>query len=204
MDAYLQIWGDAGAEILPVDRARTVIGREPTNDVALVDDAAVSRVHAVIEQYPSGWSIRDLGSVNGTYVNGRLLASERALCTGDEVRIGSTQLIFRTHARERSGPTVSLATTPPTLTRRERDVLVELCRPAVAAGLFQQPATIADIARTLVVSEAAVKFHLANLYEKFGISDRGPGRRAALAAAALEKGAISRAELRSAPFPHPG
>lgn len=196
MDAYLEVWGDAGAEPIGIVGDRTVIGRAPSNDVALVSDPSVSRVHAVVERYSSGWSIRDLGTANGTLVNGELVASERALRPGDEIRVGTTRLVFRAHIVERSATTVGIADKPPLLTRRERDVLVALCRPVVGPGAFAQPATSAEIARDLVVSEATVKFHLANLYDKFSIEEPGATRRARLAEAALTRGAVQRAELR--------
>ena len=85
---------------------------------------------------------------------------------------------------------------PPVLTRREHDVLVELCRPVVGPGPFTQPATAAEIASILVVSEATVKFHLSNLYDKFDIGEPSSNRRARLAEAALVRGAVQRAELR--------
>lgn len=61
----------------------------------------------------------------------------------------------------------------PELTRREREVVIELCRPSVAnTGLaFTEPATVREIAERLFVSEAAVKQHLLRLYDKFEIPD---------------------------------
>lgn len=199
MGAYLQIWGDAGGEVVPLEGDRIVVGRDPTNDVVLASDPTVSRVHAVLERYPSGWTIRDLGAANGTFVNGELLAAERALRPGDEVRVGATQLVFRVQTggeRELPDRTIAISDEPPELTRRERDVLVELCRPLVVPGQFAHPATVAEIARVLVVSRAAVTFHLDNLYEKFGIAGQGTSRRVDLANAALASGAVRRAELR--------
>jgi DNA-binding NarL/FixJ family response regulator len=198
MDAYLELWSDAGAEPIPIVGDRMVIGRATSNDVVLVSDPTVSRVHAVVEHYPSGWSIRDLGTANGTHVNGELVGTERALHPGDEIRVGATRIVFRAHIAEPSATTVSATDRPPTLTPRERDVLVALCRPVIGPGPFAQPATGAEIAKELVVSEATVKFHLSNLYDKFGIDEPGPNRRARLAEAALVRGAVQRAELRRA------
>ena len=59
---------------------------------------------------------------------------------------------------------------PPTLTPRERDVLVALCRPLLARDMFTEPASTRAIADELVITQAAVKQHLANLYDKFGIA----------------------------------
>ena len=196
MDAYLEVWGDAGAEIIGLTGDRMIIGRSASNDVVLESDPTVSRAHAVVERYPSGWSIRDLGTSNGTQVNGELVGAEQALQPGDEIRVGATRVVFRAHAQETSAPTMNATDKPPALTKRERDVLVALCRPVVGPGPFAQPATAVEIAQELVVSEATVKFHLSNLYDKFGIDEPGPSRRARLAEAALVRGAVQRTELR--------
>jgi pSer/pThr/pTyr-binding forkhead associated (FHA) protein len=196
MDAYLQIWGAASPEAIPIAGERTVIGRDDSNDVVLADDMAASRVHAVIERYPAGWTIRDLGSANGTYVNGDRLAAEQALRPGDEIRVGATSLVFRDRLAGEGDRTVTVTDAPPAITRRERDVLVELCRPLLGPGQFAQPASVTGIADALVVSRAAVSFHLDNLYAKFQIAGRGAARRAELANAALNSGAITRGDLR--------
>jgi len=84
------------------------------------------------------------------------------------------------------------------LTRRERDVLVALCRPATGTDVFIEPASVREIAGELVVTDAAVKQHLSNLYEKFSIPEDAPRRRVALARAALRRGAVSLPELQAA------
>lgn len=67
-----------------------VLGRDPTCDLVL-NDARCSRRHAVLEAGPQGISIRDAGSANGVYVNGRKV--ERAqLADGDVVRLGEVFL----------------------------------------------------------------------------------------------------------------
>jgi DNA-binding NarL/FixJ family response regulator len=91
---------------------------------------------------------------------------------------------------ERSGGTL------PEITPRERDVLVALCRPATSWELFVEPSSVREIAAALAVSEAAVKQHLLNLYEKFGIVDGGERRRVALARAAVRSGVVAVGELR--------
>src|SRR5450755_491570 len=92
------------------------------------------------------------------------------------------------------------------LTRREREVVIELCRPSVAnTGLaFTEPATVREIGERLFVSEAAVKQHLLRLYDKFEIPDGIDQRRLRLANEALARGAVTRADLGAAlPLPPP-
>ncbi len=68
------------------------IGRSPENDI-VVDDRRVSRRHADMEHVEGRWIIRDLGSTNGSAVNGRLVR-QAALRDGDRVSIGGFEVIF--------------------------------------------------------------------------------------------------------------
>ena len=87
------------------------------------------------------------------------------------------------------------ATSREDLTRRERDVLNALCRPLLGDDVIAQPASVREIAAELVVTDAAVKQHLANLFDKFAIVE-GDRRRLRLANAALSSGAVSLGDLR--------
>jgi hypothetical protein len=80
------------AERISITRAPVVIGRLSTNDVVL-SDPNVSRRHAELRRTPEGWLLVDLGSTNGTLVNGKL-AKEHSLEDGDRVAFGSSELIF--------------------------------------------------------------------------------------------------------------
>ncbi|GIU96621.1 MAG: hypothetical protein KatS3mg013_0424 [Actinomycetota bacterium] len=83
----------AGSSFLLAEDVTTV-GRNPDSAVFL-DDVTVSRKHAVVERRSDGWFVRDLGSLNGTYVNGEQV-DEAALASGDEVQIGRFKLTFVT------------------------------------------------------------------------------------------------------------
>jgi pSer/pThr/pTyr-binding forkhead associated (FHA) protein len=72
---------------------RRVIGRSSTCDYA-VADPTVSTRHAELVRLDDGWLIRDLGSLNGTRVNGWLANEERLRC-GDTVTLGATTFVFR-------------------------------------------------------------------------------------------------------------
>jgi pSer/pThr/pTyr-binding forkhead associated (FHA) protein len=67
-------------------------GRHPESDIFL-DDITVSRRHAVIERTGDGFTVRDAGSLNGTYVN-RDRVDKAVLKTGDELQIGRFRLSF--------------------------------------------------------------------------------------------------------------
>ncbi len=69
------------------------IGREVDNDVQLLV-TGVSRYHAKITFNGSAWSILDLGSTNGTRLNGKQISAETALTAGDSIVIGDQTLVF--------------------------------------------------------------------------------------------------------------
>ena len=196
MKSYLEVWGPGGREVRLLDGPSLTVGRHLSADLVLAADGEVSRVHAVLERVGPSWVVRDLSSRNGTLVNGERVSGSRPLASGDELRIGATRLTFRTEDVDRLPPTVGAAP-PPVLTPRERDVLLELFRPAVEPGTFTEPAGTRDIAAALVISEAAVKQHLTNLYAKFDIHAGLDRRRLRLANEALRRGAVSLADVRA-------
>ena len=177
---------------LPADRA--TIGNAPENDVPLDTDPTASHLHAVLERFPAGWCVTDLGSSNGTWVNGERIWASHRLRHGDEIRIGQTRLIFR-DPTSAGGAQTEVESAPPALTARERDVLVSLCRPLLDRDIFTEPASTRAIAEQLVITQAAVKQHLANLYDKFGVPAEDSNRRSRLANEALRRGAVSLPQL---------
>lgn len=166
------------------------VGTLESNDV-VVDADGVSRVHAALERFGDTWCVRDLGSRNGTFVNGERIIGEHALHSGDEVVLGRLRLVF--HGPARGTETAAIAQPPP-LTQRERDVLVALCRPLLTGDAFTEPASTRAIAAELVVSEAAVKQHLSRLYVKFDV-EHDERRRVQLANAAVSTGAVRVSDL---------
>lgn len=75
---------------------RLVIGRSSDGPGRLADDPEISRHHAEIARAPNGeFTIRDLSSTNGTYVNGTRLTVAAVLCVGDAIEVGGSKLIVR-------------------------------------------------------------------------------------------------------------
>jgi hypothetical protein len=85
--------GGIEGEVFPLDRERVTIGRAPTSDIFL-DDVTVSRHHAEILRDVDGPRLRDLGSLNGTYVNRRRIESDESLVDGDELQVGKFRLAY--------------------------------------------------------------------------------------------------------------
>jgi len=195
--ARIEIIGPMTRDVLPLEGDRLSIGSGESSDLVLSADRAISRVHVLFENIAGGWTVRDVGSRNGTFVNTARLIGERPLRDGDEIVLGHTRLIFRDPA-SRPSPTTETLDPPPVLTQRERDVLIELCRPVLMGNAFTAPPTVSEMAASLVVTAAAVKQHLGRLYEKFDIPAGDGDRRAQLANAALGRGAVTMADLRGA------
>ena len=71
------------------------IGRLEDNDIMIDDDSFISSHHARIEVRPEGTWVVDLGSTNGSFVNGQRLTGERSVRKGDRIQVGSTVLEMR-------------------------------------------------------------------------------------------------------------
>jgi pSer/pThr/pTyr-binding forkhead associated (FHA) protein len=82
---------NTGARFL-LDSDQVSSGRHPDSDIFL-DDVTVSRKHATFRREGDDFLVRDVGSLNGTYVN-RTRIDEAILKTGDEVQIGKFRLVF--------------------------------------------------------------------------------------------------------------
>jgi FHA domain len=79
-----------------LDSTGITIGRGAQNDVPLDDDEFASATHARVEPRRDGVWLEDIGSTNGTFVNGVRLSRARKLVPGDLVRVGETDLRFDT------------------------------------------------------------------------------------------------------------
>jgi pSer/pThr/pTyr-binding forkhead associated (FHA) protein len=81
---------NAGSRFL-LDGDLTTVGRHPSSDIFL-DDVTVSRKHAEFVREEGAFSVRDVGSLNGTYVNRERIDASPVI-TGDEVQIGKFRLV---------------------------------------------------------------------------------------------------------------
>ena len=83
---------NAGSEFA-LEHVITTAGRHPDSDIFL-DDVTVSRRHVEIERNPSGYVVRDIGSLNGTYLNGVLVEGDAPMANGDELQVGRFKLVY--------------------------------------------------------------------------------------------------------------
>lgn len=84
---------DAG-EDFALNSSQVTIGRGLRNDIAIASDEYASARHARFEPRQDGVWVQDLGSTNGTYLNGTRLEQPRLLTAGDVIRVGETDLRF--------------------------------------------------------------------------------------------------------------
>jgi adenylate cyclase len=90
------------------------IGRHPDNTIQILD-RIISKEHAHVQRLPDGnFLLRDLQSLNGTFIRGERLIGEKRLGDGDEITMGSTRLLFVHRAAE--NPAISRVTIAPGLT----------------------------------------------------------------------------------------
>lgn len=86
--------GPMKGERFRLDRPTIQMGRGPHNEVRL-DNDSVSTTHASLVQRGNRWLILDLGSRNGTFVDGEMVREQRELPSACEVRLGALELLFR-------------------------------------------------------------------------------------------------------------
>lgn len=84
--------GEGTTFLLPADADVLLVGRSPDAEIFL-DDVTVSRRHAEFRRGAEGWSVRDSGSLNGTYVN-RVRVDDQRLLGGEEVQVGKFRFVF--------------------------------------------------------------------------------------------------------------
>lgn len=166
-----------------IERKTFTIGRSITADLPL-DADGVSRKHAkVMEVGKSQFNLIDLGSTNGTYLNGRRIEMA-PLREGDQIQVGQVILRFGWGGTglnlvpvvPRRPRSKTLSNPLELLSAREREVAT-----LVADGL-----TNAEIGKRLHISGRTVATHLANIYERLNIHNR-----AALARCVVEWGLAS-------------
>lgn len=178
-------WRDgAGAQhifFLTQDLDRVLLGRREQREatparersVALTWDREVSRAHAVFERVGDEWTLVDDGlSRNGSFVNSSRVNGRKRLHHRDLLCFGSTHVFFHDPTEESEGS--STARSPGALevplSETKRKVLVALCRP-VATGASATPATNPQIAGEIYLSVDAVKAHLRELFDRFGLGE---------------------------------
>lgn len=90
--AEIVVFGPSGRESFGLARAVTTIGRSPACHIPITDRAA-SRKHCIVKTQGTGFVVVDMGSANGTIVNGDRIG-EHELVDEDRIQIGTTVLVY--------------------------------------------------------------------------------------------------------------
>lgn len=174
--SLFEVASSSGLARVPARQGPLTIGRAPDNDIVLSGEPTVSRHHAELASEAAGegdaeptWSLRDLGSSNGTHVNGeRLRADEwHTIAHGDVVAVGNATLRL-VEDSDVDGQTVlgsvgqDLHQLLTALSKREREVLA-----LVAAGRTDD-----QVAAELFISTKTVHSHLDRIRDKTGLRRR--------------------------------
>ena len=85
---------DGQTKTIPLSGSRLAVGRSSGVELSFPDDAGLSRQHFALEPAGDGWTVQDLGSKNGTFVNGIPLKARLALRPGDRVTAGHLAIVY--------------------------------------------------------------------------------------------------------------
>jgi phosphoserine phosphatase RsbU/P len=85
---------DGQTKALPLSGSRLAVGRSSTAELSFPDDAGLSRQHFALEPAGDDWTVQDLGSKNGTFVNGIPLKARLTLRPGDRITAGHLAIVF--------------------------------------------------------------------------------------------------------------
>ena len=164
----LDVYDGSHRRTLTVDADVVRIGRDPECEVVLPGDTTVSRVHATFTRTDSGWRVTDNNSRNGTFVNGRRLATDHALAAADRVLIGNFVLVAREPA---DGVVETVAADEPGRARAQVETGLS-ARELEVLRLLSAGDSDQQIADALFISVKTVQSHLDRIRTKTGARRR--------------------------------
>jgi len=181
--------GDQAPTSIGIDQGPMLIGRGDHCDLVL-QSSMVSWDHAEVRRTGDAIVVADLGSRNGTWLNGRRLDRAVRLRHGDVVTIGDTRVELSFLTDHGHAPTVTADQALPRLTAEHREVLAALTAPFRAARAFAaRPPTRGELAATLHLSERTVQRRLDELSRLLSLPPHeGRDRARLLAQRAIELG----------------
>ena len=166
---------------ISLDRVRTTIGRSSRNDVCISDPFA-SRLHAEVRQEGDGFMLADMGSANGTFLNGQRMTVAVRLQPADRIRIGETEIEYQTQEqRTQFTPTVFLSgparealpadTITTSIAGRTTDDLISSIQSASGLGAAARAQRIpSGGARPIIAREAAGRRDLLGIVSMVGVA----------------------------------
>jgi hypothetical protein len=132
--------GPNTGKIYPLEAPEIIIGRDASNVIA-INDAEVSRKHAKLILQNSVYVIQDLGSTNGTFINGQRITTSQELKPGDTVTLGENIVLMYETAFDPNATVVSSAPIPKTVAAIPKPVLTPAPPPAPVPAPVSPPST---------------------------------------------------------------
>lgn len=172
---------DGRSRSVPIDKAQLRIGRNPDNDV-VIDDPSVSGYHARIFAGSNGLSILDIGSRNGTAVDGRQITAQTPLSASSQIRIGAVGVSVAPAGAAPSAPFVLPEFPVAAAAASAATATTVASAPSVAAGPplvrldFVPSAARADISAggPAVLSYSATVQNLSRFVDRLDVAVEGP------------------------------
>jgi len=121
--------GPTTGKIYPLEAPEIIIGRDASNGVA-INDAEISRKHAKLSLHGSAYVIQDLGSTNGSFVNGQRITGTQVLNPGDTVSFGENIVLMYEAAQDPNATVISSAQAHKTVAPVRRPVPATAPAPA--------------------------------------------------------------------------
>jgi predicted component of type VI protein secretion system len=87
------VLGRKPVQVYNLEQTRVRIGREAGVDI-VIDNPGVSRLHAELRKEGDGWTVTDMGSSNGTFLNGQKISATQLIKAGDEIGLGKYSVLF--------------------------------------------------------------------------------------------------------------
>jgi phosphoserine phosphatase RsbU/P len=106
MKELLILSPDGQSRLVPLDKDRISLGRAGGTELCYPEDNGLSRQHLAVERDGDGWALRDLGSKNGTMLNGARITARVPLKSGDRIVAGQLVLIYDNPASQARRPVV--------------------------------------------------------------------------------------------------
>ncbi len=103
---------DGQSRLVPLEKDCITLGRAGGTELCYPEDTGLSRQHLAIERDGDGWALRDLGSKNGTILNGARITARTPLKPGDRITAGHLVLIYDNPASQPRRPVVVFDSTP--------------------------------------------------------------------------------------------
>ena len=136
MVAVLQPVGEG--KLIAIDRAVVLIGRGSDCDAVITESLKISRRHCCMVQVDETYFVRDLGSMNGVWLNGERVSRESLIQMGDRVAIGDVEFLFHPNARIEAQKAVAPVTggnpAPPPVAEVDGSELLDLPQSGDVAG----------------------------------------------------------------------